>query len=659
MQPRYKHLLSPVKVGDVVLKNCFVSGNALPHFLQGPETFPSEQVIQHMVDMAKNGAAIVTFADWTNKDQRNSLNEDGKRFPMYDADDPSMENYLCQMADQVHYYNSRISIAMMPFVGPNGHDVSTVAEPEEMVAPQNPFYMLLRKSGGKGVQECTHEEIKQVIDHTVERVKFYQRMGFDLCTLHFAYRGNFFARWISPLTNLRTDEYGGDIRGRGRFLLELATAIKQTCGKGFPIEVQITGSEPGGNTVEEICELAKMVEDVVDIFQFRAWDGGIAHPVGFNSEHHKYETLADCAAVKASGTKILCEPIGGYQDVNDAEEILASGKADLIGAARAFFVDPDYYEKIIEGRGEDVYPCVRCNKCHVPSLEGKWLSYCTVNPKLGIAHKLDHFVKPVTKKKRVAVIGGGSAGMRASIYCAERGHEVTLYEKGKQLGGQLYHTDFASFKWPLRNYRDFLKEQMLKNGVRILLNTEATPEMIGAQDFDAVIVALGAEPKTPPIPGVEMAWNVLNIFGSEGKLGKRVVVVGGSESGVETAFYLCENGHDVTILTRQNDLAPDATPIHYKEIMVEKWEGMDNFHFILNASTTEIRDGSVVYRDADGAEQTIECDSVVALGGMRPKQEESMAFAGLAPETYYIGDCREVGSVRECNRSAFAAAMQI
>ncbi len=586
MQPRYKHLLSPVKVGGIVLKNRFVSGNSLPHFLQGPETFPSEQVIQHMVDMAKNGAAIVTFADWTNKDQRQSLNEDGKRFPMYDADDPSMENYLCQMADQVHYYNSRISIAMMPFLGPNGHDVSTVAPTPEASNPSHPFYMLLRKSGGQGVVECTHAEIRQVIEQTVARVRFYQRMGFDLCTLHFAYRGNFFARWISPLTNLRTDEYGRDIRGRGRFLLELATAIKTACGKNFPIEVQITGSEPGGNTVEEICELAKMVEDVVDIFQFRSWEGGVVHPVGFNAEHHVYDTLADCAAVKASGTKILCEPIGGFQDVNDAEEILASGKADLIGAARAFFVDPDYFEKIQEGRGEDVYPCVRCNKCHVPSLEGKWLSICTVNPKLGIAHKLDHFVKPVRRKKRVAVIGGGPAGMRASIYCAERGHDVTVYEKSRQLGGQLYHTDFASFKWPLRNYRDFLKDQMNKAGVRVLLSTEATPEMIAAAEYDAVIVAVGAEPIQPPIPGVQMAWNVLNVFGNESKLGKRVVVVGGSESGVETAFYLCENGHDVTVLTRQGVLAPDATPIHYKEIMVEKWEGMDNFHFVLHASTT-------------------------------------------------------------------------
>jgi 2,4-dienoyl-CoA reductase-like NADH-dependent reductase (Old Yellow Enzyme family)/thioredoxin reductase len=659
MQPRYKNLLSPIKVGNIVLKNRFVSGNSLPHFLQGPETYPSEQVIQHMVDVAKNGAAIVTFADWTNQDQRNSLNEDGKRFPMYDPNDPSVENYFCQMADQVHYYNSRISIAMMPFVGPNGHDVSTVAQPEEMVSPMNPFYMLLKKSGGKGVVECTHEEIKQVIDETVERVKFYQSMGFDMCTLHFAYRGNFFARWISPLTNIRTDEYGGDIRGRGRFLLELATAIKKACGKNFPIEVQITGSEPGGNTIEEICDLAKYVEDVVDIFQFRAWEGGIAHPVGFNSEQHIYATLDDCAAVKASGTKILCEPIGGYQDVNDAEEILASGKADLIGAARAFFVDPDYYEKIIEGRGEDVYPCVRCNKCHVPSLNDTWLSFCTVNPKLGLAHKLDHFIKPVTRQKNVAVIGGGPAGMRAAIHCAERGHTVTLYEKGKKLGGQLYHTDFASFKWPLRNYRDFLKEQLNKKGVRILLNTEATPELIGAGNYDAIIVAVGAEPITPPIPGVERAWNVMNVFGNEQQLGKKVVVVGGSESGVETAFYLCENGHDVTILSRQNVLAPDATPIHYKEIMQEKWEGMENFHFILQASTTEIREDCVVYRDANGAEQTIPCDAVVALGGMRPKQEESMAFAGLAPEIYYIGDCRQIGSVRECNRTAYAAAMQI
>ena len=150
----------------------------------------------------------------------------------------------------------------------------------------------------------------------------------------------------------------------------------------------------------------------------------------------------------------------------------------------------------------------------------------------------------------------------------------------------------------------------------------------------------------------------MNVFGNADKLGKNVVVIGGSESGVETAFYLCENGHDVTILTRQDRLAPDATPIHYHEIMQEKWEGMENFHFITGASTTAVEPGRVVYRVGE-EEKTIACDSVVALGGMRPKQDESMIFAGLAPEIYYIGDCREIGSVRECNRSAYAAAMQI
>ena len=128
------------------------------------------------------------------------------------------------------------------------------------------------------------------------------------------------------------------------------------------------------------------------------------------------------------------------------------------------------------------------------------------------------------------------------------------------------------------------------------LGTEATPELVSSLDPYAVIVAVGAEPTTPPIPGADGCWNVMNVFGNADKLGKNVVVIGGSESGVETAFYLCENGHDVTILTRQDRLAPDATPIHYHEIMQEKWEGMENFHVITGASTTAVEPGRVVYR---------------------------------------------------------------
>ena len=662
---RYAHVLSPVRLGNLVLKSRFVSANSLPHFLQGPEPYPSEQVIGHVVNCARNGAAVVTFADWTNSAQRQSFNEDGKRFPMYDLSDPSVENYLCQLADQVHYYNSYLSLALMPFSAPDPlYDVNDEPAVDLTLDPRNfrdgqvDYSIALMTRGGAAAKQLTHDMIHDIIETQAQRARLYQSFGFDMVTLHFAYRATLFSRFLSPLTNRRADEYGGSLENRARFLLELCGRIKQLCGKDFPIEVQLTPREEGGTTLEDTIRLAKLAEGLVDVFQFRASTANLNHPTGYNSSAHKYEVLDDCAAVKASGTSILCEPIGGFQDLDDAEEIIASGKADLIGGGRAFFVDPDYYRKAKEGRGEDVLPCIRCNKCHVPSLQGHWNSFCSVNPELGIAHKLDKLTCPPGPRKRVAVVGGGPAGMRAALYCAERGHEVTLYEAGERLGGQLLLMDAPTFKWPLVRYRDYLIRQLAKSAVDVRLGLRATPENLAGADYDVIIAALGARPKLPPIPGAERCRTIFDTFGHEAELGKRCVVIGGSESGTEAAMYLAENGHDVTLLTRQSGLALDATPIHYRETMQEFYAKLDRFHPILRAAATWVGEDFVEYRDEEGRTQRVACDSVVALGGMRPLQQEAMAFDACARDFYMIGDCWQVGNLHTGSRAAYAVTHQ-
>ena len=664
---KYAHVLSPVKVGPLVLKSRLVSSNALPHFLQGPETFPSEQVINHMTSVARNGAAIVTFADWTNPRQRESFNEDGKRFPMYDLTDPSVENYLCQLADQVHYCGSYISLSIMPFAAPDPmYDVYAVPA-VDLTKPmsstnfrdgQVDYNIGVMTRGGRAAKELTHGMIRDIIEDCARKAKRYQSFGFDMVTLHFAYRATLFSRFISPITNRRTDEYGGPVENRARFLLELAGRIKELCGRDFPVEVQITPEEPGGTTLADTVKLAKLCEGAVDIFQFRASNANLNHPTGYNSRLHKYEVLDACAAVKASGTSILCEPIGGFQDLDDMEEILAAGKADLIGAARAFFVDPDFYRKAKEGRGEDVLPCVRCNKCHVPSLTGRWVSFCTVNPELGIAHKLDKLTRPAGAPRKVAVAGGGPAGMRAALYAAERGHDVTLYEASDRLGGQLKLMDAPTFKWPLVNYREYLIRQLEKSPVKIVLNTRVSKELLAENGFDTVIAALGAAPALPPVPGAEKCRTVFETFGHASEFGKRVVVIGGSESGTEAGMYLAENGHEVTVLTRQGGLALDATPIHYRETMQEFYAALPNFRFIPHAAAVEAGEGYVEYRDGEGRLARVECDSVVALGGMRPAQEEAMALSSYGGDFYMIGDCRQVGNIHTGARDAYAVTHQ-
>ena len=664
---KYNHLLSPIRIGNVVLKNRMIASNALPHFLQGPEPFPAEPIIHHLANLAKNGAAIVTFADWTHPHQRESFNEDGKRFPMFNIKDPSVQNYFSQIADAVHFYGSKISIAMMNF-GPKGYgvcDEPPMPEIEGMdmgSALKNEKHIERLMIGNTaGIKAITEEMLGNVVEEHAERAKFYQNLGFDMATIHMAYRWPLAAQFLSPLRNKRTDQYGGSLENRVRFPLAICQRIKEVCGKDFLVEVLISGNEDGGATLEDTIDFAKLAEGSIDIIQLRAGTATASHPTGYNSVEGEHLTLQYAEAVKKSGAKVFVAPIGGFQNPDENDEYIATGKADFIGMARAFICDSEYYKKIYSGKANDIVPCIRCNKCHVPSMTGPWSSVCSVNPVIGLAHRVKQLVAPTGEKLKVAVIGGGPAGMEAAIIAARRGHKVTLYEKNSYLGGQLRHADFSSFKWPLKNFKDFLVRQLKKENVQVMLNTVAKPALIREEKYDAVIAAVGAEPNIPNIPGVENNFvrTALSVYGDHATLGKRIVIVGGSETGTETGIFWAQNGHEVTVLTRQNRLASDATPIHYIETVRDVWEELDNFSYITNTKITRIEKGKIIYLDVNGHEQTVEADDIVISGGMNALRDEAISFFGTAERFFMVGDCEKVGCVQTSMRTAFGAASQL
>ena len=689
MSKEYKHILSPLRIGNTVLKSRFLSANALPHFLQGPELYPSDAVVDYLVSIARNGAAIITIGDWTNLNQRQGFG-DGCHFPMWDTRDPALENALTLMVDQLHFYGSKVSVATH-LSAPEGYGVYdgepaggmpqlSPAEMEEMMeemaemmgGPEGPDGAPMRfgpPGGGSGepIKAMGPEQMKEYCDALIKKLRYYVGCGYDMCSIHASYGATILSKFLSPKYNKRTDAYGGSMANRAKFPIMVAKAVKDAFGKDFLVEMQVSGEEDGGITVEDIVEFAKLAEGYIDILQLRAGDGDLAHPTGFNSVPHEPLTLRFAEAIKKSGAKIVTAPIGGFQDLDDIEEYIASGKTDMIGVGRAFICDSRYGEKMEEGRGEDVVPCIRCNRCHGLGMQGPWKSVCSVNPVIGIQHRLNVLVPPARGGKKVAVIGGGCAGMRAALYLAERGNAVTLFEKSGVLGGQLIHSDYSSFKWPLKHYKDYLIAQLGKSPVTVKMNTAATPEMIAAEGFDAVVAAMGATPKFPEISGlldesgkpVAGVYNPIEVYGREQELGRNVVVIGGGEIGMETAMYLAENGHEVTILSRQRKFAAEADRVHYYSMFADAWSKMENLTPIKRATTTAVAPGSVTYTDKNGESHTLACDSIVACGGMQPALNEALAFAGAAKQFIIIGDNEGSGNVMTATRSAFAAAARI
>ncbi len=518
----------------------------------------------------------------------------------------------------------------------------------------------IRRRGSPMPEEYTVTEIQELVSAYGDAARRAQMAGFDLVEVHAAH-GHGITQFLSPRTNQRRDWYGGSPENRMRFLIETIADIRRKVGKYFPLSVRLSGTEyyPDGIKIEETLGVAKTLEKVgVDVIHV---SGGVAlSPAG----HHTTATMAmptgnnvwAAEAVK----KVVRIPVvasGSITTPELAEDILEKGKADFIALARPLFADPYWPKKAKEGRPEDITPCIRCNDgCQERTDHRARQLMCTVNVTFGKETRLP--IIPAEHPKKVAIIGGGPAGMEAARICTLRGHKVTLYEKRK-LGGALIEASVPEFKADLRRLLKYYVTQMEKLNVQVI-NKEAKTNIITGGKFGAVIVAVGAVTLKPEIPGIDkpIVTDVLEVLRGKARLGKLVYIVGGGVIAVEVGLFLAEQGKEVTFSTRQNELMTNV--VYFDRLVYQEMLAKYKVTVLTCRRLESILDRGAIVIDTNGNRQEIPADSVVLASGFAPQtalREKLEKEVGL--QVYAAGDCTDPGRVFDAVHQGYLAANKI
>lgn len=697
MSKEYKNIFMPckLKTGDV-LKNRMVYPNAQQTMVVGPEEWPTEQMIEDVADLASSGVSLMSFGQFDIYGGGTApLKHTAKKshFPGFDYDLPGTWNYLAQTARTAHLFGTKILIKLAP-VFPAGTTYGGGNAKVMFPRPDNEPKLKLPSKGFENylktgtadmkppTQEeiledmkkriCPKEKIKDVIDDLVQICLKYKKNGWD----GMSFRAD---RFIDAATNLRDDEYGGEIENRGRFQLELYTAIKKACGDDFIIEASLMGDSPYGHdtqipkgyTEEEFIRFMMMIEDVIDIVEIRERNGVGYQCNSWNTTLHDHPSLGYAKHLREAGFKGTIAVNGGFNDPDEMEDILGAGDIDLISCARTFKAEPRFMDKLRSHGKEVPAPCLYCNKCH-GSTDEPPVHYCSINPKNVITHRLPAIEKPTFGPKKVAVIGGGPIGMRAACFAAEKGHQVTLFEKSGILGGKIAsYGPLYPDTWPHERYRKWLIDELDRRGVEVHLNCEPDPKDLTEAGFDACFACTGSHEKRPPVEGADLAgvWQDQDVYEGRAVIGDKAVVVGGGLVATETAMYLASLGKDVTILTRSDVLMKTDARAHGPhtsfEVVVEglgyggiggAWVKYDNLKPVYEVTTTRVTPTSVTYIE-NGEEKTIECDTVVVSGGYEPNTDEALRYAGCTEHFYVLGDAdKRSTNLAQGNYNAYGRA---
>ncbi len=636
-------LFSPITIGPLELKNRIVMAPMATHYADETGAV-TERLKNYYLERARGGAGlIIVESGYIHPLGRGGMRRMGLH---EDRLIPGLKG----LVDDVHAEGAKISSLLHHA----GRQINV-----ENTRGQYPVSASSLPSSMEAVVPRTLKvhEIEELVEGFGQAARRCLAAGFDAVLIHAAH-GYLIHQFLSPLSNIRRDRYGGTFTRRLRFLQEIVLRCQESLGKDYPLMVRISACEfiSGGITLKDGQKIARRLEE---------WGIKAIHVSGGTHDTVEMEIQPmaiprGCLVHLAEGVKkavrIPVGTVGKILEPKMAEEVLQQGKADLIALGRALLADPEFPQKAREGRFEDIRPCIACLQgCRDHLYQGLPIT-CLVNPRAGMESEFK--IEPAKVKKKVVIIGGGPGGMEAARVAALRGHDVTLEEKENHLGGQFHLASLSEGKGEIRVYLDYLSGQLKKLGVKIQLNQEGTPEGLKELKADAVILAAGGVPLLAGIPGIDRenvisAWQAL---AQPEKVGKRVVIVGGGSVGAETAGFLLDQKKDVTLAEMLPDIAADAEKVNRKVLLRRLGEKGVKIR-VLTHATAILEEGVEV--EFGGRKETLPADTIVLATGIRSNNELEAALRGLPAEVHKVGDCAKPRKAIDAIHEGFQVALKI
>ncbi|MCL6478419.1 MAG: FAD-dependent oxidoreductase [Peptococcaceae bacterium] len=661
-------LFKPITIGSLEIKNR-ISMPAIHHSYT-PEGFVNDRLVKYYETRARGGAGLIIVGGC-------SIDQLGSGPKMIGLHDDRYIEGLQRLTAAVKGAGAKIA-AQLYQAGRYAHSLLTGQQP---IAPSPVASRLTREVP----REMTPEDIRAVIESFADAALRARKAGFDAVEI-IASAGYLISQFLSPLTNQRTDRYGGSWENRCRFGIEVIKRVKEKAGRDFPVLVRLAGNDfmPGGNTNREAAmfavELEKAGADCFDVTG--GWHETRVPQITGDLPRGGFAYLA-WGVKSAVGVPVIAS--NRINDPRVAEEILRNGQADMVNIGRPLIADPEFPNKAAAGDLRSIRRCLACNQGCFDMVFTMGEVHCIINPQAGREYEIT--VEPAAQPRKVLVIGGGAAGMEAARTAASRGHDVTLWEKGPRLGGQIYYAAKPTGKQEFLNLVDYYEHQLQACGVKVLLNREATAGNVAGENADVIILATGARPSEAPFPvtaGGRMV-SALDVLAGNAALGRNVVVVGGGAVGCETAItiagtgtlsaenlkFLMENEAESyeTLIRLLNRGTKNVTVVELlkgigRDIGVTtRWVIMKEIkrlgiNVIDQARVKEVNDRGVVI-EREGRESLVPADTVVLAVGARPENELAGRLQGKAAELHVIGDAASPRKLADAIREGFELGRKI